>query len=116
MKNGQQLIDLPLDSGTLSNLTKILRKCYGTPSAPTSMDPVDILVLTMLSQNTTDTNRDRAFDCLKEHYPSWDSLLRAPAQEIEKSIAVAGLAPQKAPRIFPHCHAYAINQDNGSDY
>jgi endonuclease-3 len=57
------------------------------------------LVLTILSQNTTDTNSGRAFMRLRQRFDSWDALAEAPVEEIEREIAVGGLAKRKAPRI-----------------
>jgi len=61
---------------------------------------VDELVSTILSQNTNDTNRDRAFDNLRANFPTWDSVMHADPHEIIDAIRVAGLANQKGPRIL----------------
>ncbi len=57
------------------------------------------LVLTILSQNTSDTNSGRAYMQLVDTFPDWALLMEAPVDEIEHAIAVGGLAKQKAPRI-----------------
>ena len=57
------------------------------------------LVLTILSQNTSDTNSGRAFMRLVARYPTWEALAAASPEEIEREIQVGGLAPTKAPRI-----------------
>jgi endonuclease-3 len=57
------------------------------------------LVLTILSQNTSDTNSGRAYMRLIQRFPTWDALLEAPVEDIEREIAIGGLAKQKAPRI-----------------
>jgi endonuclease-3 len=57
------------------------------------------LVLTILSQNTSDTKSGRAFMRLVGRFPDWKLLMEAPAEEIEREIAVGGLAKQKAPRV-----------------
>jgi endonuclease-3 len=57
------------------------------------------LVLTILSQNTSDTNSGRAFMRLITRFPTWEELMHAPIGEIEAEISVGGLAKQKAPRI-----------------
>jgi len=62
-------------------------------------DPVTELVLTILSQNTSDTNSGRAFMRLKQRFPTWEAVTEAPPDELESAIAVGGLAGQKAPRI-----------------
>ena len=72
---------------------------YGEPDWRPHLSPVAELVSTILSQNTNDTNRDRAFDSLREKYPTWAEVRDAPQEEIIDAIKVAGLANQKGPRI-----------------
>lgn len=62
-------------------------------------DPVATLVSTILSQNTNDVNRDRAFERLRERFPTWDEVRDAPLEELVEAVRPAGLAPTKAPRI-----------------
>lgn len=76
-----------------------LSALYGEPVWRPHGDPMTELVLTILSQNTSDTNSGRAFMRLKQRFPAWDAVMEAPADEIESAIAVGGLARQKAPRI-----------------
>jgi len=63
------------------------------------LSPVDELVSTILSQSTTDGNRDRAFERLKARFGSWEAVRDGDVAAIEDAIRVAGLARQKAPRI-----------------
>jgi endonuclease-3 len=56
-------------------------------------------VLTILSQNTNDTNRDRAYAELRAALPDWEDAADAPLPVIERAIRSGGLAPTKAPRI-----------------
>jgi len=56
-------------------------------------------VRTILSQNTSDTNRDVAYGRLRERFPAWQQVRDAPLEEVEEAIRPGGLAPQKAPRI-----------------
>jgi endonuclease-3 len=60
---------------------------------------VDELVSTILSQSTSDINRDKGFYALKERYPDWQSVMNAPDAEVRDTIRPAGLANQKGPRI-----------------
>ncbi len=57
------------------------------------------LVLTILSQNTSDANSGRAFMRLISRFPTWEALMAADPGEIEREIQVGGLAATKAPRI-----------------
>lgn len=77
---------------------RILEEHYGIPEAR-EIDPVDLLVATILSQNTTDKNSLRAFGMLKSSYPDYDALLCTPVSEIEETIRVGGLSEMKARRI-----------------
>jgi endonuclease-3 len=72
---------------------------YGEPTWHQHLPPVDELVSTILSQNTNDTNRDRAFDRLRERLPTWEAVRDAPTEAVVEAIRPAGLANQKAPRI-----------------
>ncbi|MFO7587115.1 MAG: endonuclease III [Gemmatimonadota bacterium] len=62
-------------------------------------DPLDELVLTILSQNTTDVNCLRGWEGLRARFPDWESLLAAPERELEEAIRPAGLAAQKSRSI-----------------
>ena len=62
-------------------------------------DPVASLVNTILSQNTNDVNRDRAFEQLRGRFPSWEAVRDAPEEELIDAIRPAGLGPTKGPRI-----------------
>lgn len=72
---------------------------YGTPVHTPNGDPLAELVLTVLSQNTADTNSGRAFVQLLRRFPSWRAIADAPVDELIAAIQVGGLAQQKAPRI-----------------
>ncbi len=69
--------------------------------------PVDELILTVLSQNTNDRNRDVAYARLRERLPSWEAVREAPVAEVEEAIRPGGLAPTKAVRIKEILHALA---------
>ncbi len=62
-------------------------------------DPVATLVLTILSQNTNDVNRDRAYERMRERFPTWEEVRDAPLADLIEAIRPAGLAPTKGPRI-----------------
>ena len=81
------------------SLQELLTGLYGHPLWRQHLPPVDELVSTILSQNTSDTNRDVAFYALKDTYSDWESVMRAPEVEIRDVIRPAGLANRKAPRI-----------------
>lgn len=72
---------------------------YGEPTWRASYAPMDELILTFLSQNTSDLNSGRAFQALKTRFPDWQAVLDAPVEELAETIRSGGLAYQKAPRI-----------------
>jgi endonuclease III len=76
-----------------------LRREYGRPVLRAHHAPIDELILTVLSQNTNDRNRDVAYGRLRERFLSWPAVRDAPASEIEDAIRPGGLAPTKAGRI-----------------
>jgi endonuclease III len=72
---------------------------YGEPIWRDPLPAMDELVSTILSQNTNDINRDRAFHALRRAFPDWQAVRDAPTQTLIDSIRPAGLANQKGPRI-----------------
>jgi endonuclease-3 len=87
------------DRRKLRTIRDRLRREYGRPVLRAHRAPVDELILTVLSQNTNDRNRDVAWARLRERFPSWDAVREAPVVEIEDAIRPGGLAPTKAVRI-----------------
>jgi endonuclease-3 len=73
-----------------------LERRYGRPRRTRRLDPLSELVLTILSQNTSDTNRDRAFEDLRARFHDWDEAADAPRAAIERAIRKGGLARIKS--------------------
>jgi len=76
-----------------------LRERYGAKRPSRERDLAGLLVRTILSQNTNDLNRDRAYQRLRKKFRNWEDLISAKASAIENQIRVGGLAHQKAGRI-----------------
>jgi endonuclease-3 len=76
-----------------------LRQAYGRPRLRPHRRPVDELILTVLSQNTNDRNRDVAYMRLRERFPSWEAVRRAPEDQVEEAIRPGGISRIKAQRI-----------------
>jgi endonuclease III len=89
-----------------------LRAEYGRPVLEPHRAPLDELILTVLSQNTNDRNRDVAYGRLRERFETWDEVREAPVEEIEDAIRPGGLAPTKAVRIHEILQAF----DDGLDW
>lgn len=79
-------------------IDRALEAYYGVPDCR-RLDPLSELVLTILSQNTSDINSGRAFERLRARFPTWEAVRDAPLEAIIEAIRPAGLAAQKAPRI-----------------
>ena len=101
-----------------------LAERYGRPVWERRLDPTSELILTILTQNSADTNAEVAFEALRLAYPGggevrahnpgagwggdglpdgaspdWDAVEHAPLPELVDVIRPGGLANQKAPRI-----------------
>jgi endonuclease-3 len=76
-----------------------LSQSYGPPTWRNPLPPLDELLSTVLSQNTNDTNRDRAFRSLVDRFPTWAAVRDADPADVVEAIRSAGLANRKGPRI-----------------
>lgn len=83
----------------IAAIREALIEAYGQPVWRTPLLPVDELVSTILSQNTNDVNRDKAFNTLKARFPTWEEVMAADADEVIDAVRIAGLANQKGPRL-----------------
>ena len=97
----------------LREVSDRLRRRFGRPRrSPHETDPLRNLVLTILSQNTTDANRDRAFATLMERFPSIPLLAAAAPKDVERAIRTGGLARAKAKAILSALSR--IHRDQGA--
>jgi endonuclease-3 len=90
------------DSVHAAPFTKVLdllRDAYGRPRRSRRLQPIDELVLTILSQNTSDVNTDRAYAALQARFPRWEDVAAADPADVVDAIRSGGLANQKGPRI-----------------
>lgn len=76
-----------------------LRDVYGIPTMAPHAQPLDELILTVLSQSTNDRNRDVAYERLRERFPAWEGVLAAPVEEVEEAIRPGGISKVKSARI-----------------
>jgi endonuclease-3 len=76
-----------------------LRAVYGIPLMAPHRQPLDELILTVLSQSTNDRNRDIAYERLRERFDSWAAVLHAPVAEVEAAIRPGGISKVKSARI-----------------
>ena len=88
---------------------KLLVKRFGVPPRNKELpDSVDMIIATILSQNTNDKNSYKAYKNFKNKYKSWDELLTVRRSSIEKEIRVAGLGFQKSMAIKLHKPIFII--------
>jgi endonuclease III len=76
-----------------------LREMYGPKLNDPHGHPIAELVRTVLSQNTSDLNRDRAYEALRARLPTWTDVRDAREEEVIEAIRPGGLANTKGPRI-----------------
>src|SRR6266705_5775930 len=73
-----------------------LERAFGGQRRGRRLEPLDELILTILSQHTNDLNRDRAYASLRRRFPRWEQVLRARPADVEDAIRVGGLARTKS--------------------
>jgi endonuclease-3 len=83
----------------LARVLRALERCFGKRPWKCWGNPVDVLVETILSQNTSNANSSAGFARLRKNLGSWDAVARAPVGAVERCIRVSGLSRLKAPRI-----------------
>lgn len=116
--------------GLVEFVLDALATLYGRPRWKRRLDPTSELVLTILAQNSADTNAEQAFESLRARFPGsgplvgdrrpdgtppngwgglgieiapapdWAAIAEAPIEEVEEAIRPGGLARQKAPRLM----------------
>ena len=87
------------ESVVVNKVVKLLEQEYGPRRWHPNRDATDVLMETILSQNTSDTNSGRAFASLKARFDSWDAVASAPTERIAEAIKCGGLNQIKAVRI-----------------
>jgi endonuclease-3 len=96
---------MPIDATVIDRTGKSLAvhlalvEYYGEFVWRSHGEPMGELVGTILSQNTSDVNSGRAFESLKQRFPTWSAVMEAPTIELAEAIHVGGLAQIKAARI-----------------
>ncbi|WP_436930565.1 endonuclease III domain-containing protein [Halosimplex halobium] len=99
----------------ISDIHGALVNLHGEPEPPRDMHPVDSLIHTILSQNTSDENRDNAWDDLVSEFGhNYEAIENADHDELADAIRTAGLANQKASRIQDSLRT--IREHTGGEY
>ena len=84
---------------SIATVMRLLAEEYGAVNQRPYLDPVSELVMTILSQNTSDHNSRRAYDRLLAEFGSLEAVAGADVEDIARAIKMGGLAQVKAPRI-----------------
>ncbi len=84
---------------SISEIINTLSTEYGSITWRPRTDPLSELIMTILSQNTSDHNSRRAFDSLLGRFGNWEAVAEGSVENIAESIKLGGLAQVKAPRI-----------------
>ncbi len=114
---------------TFRRVDELLLESYG-PVPDHSEGPLNSLIRTILSQNTTDASSFPAFERLRDHFGGdWELALEADPDAYVPLIQDAGLAPTKSKRIHTILrqlkdargelsldHVCAMDQDRANDY
>lgn len=88
-----------MDRTFIEQVVRLLSETYGYKKWNPDRDPVAVLVQTILSQNTTDKNSDRAFASLLATFKNWSDIAAADVRNIALPIRIGGLSDVKAKYI-----------------
>lgn len=88
-----------MEEHSIGFIVEALEQHFGIPSREGRGNPLSSLIMTILSQNTNDRNRDQAYRALRAQYPTWEAVMAASVGDIANAIRPAGLANQKSARI-----------------
>jgi endonuclease-3 len=85
----------------IKKINEALIHHFGIPERQKKLpNSIDILIGTILSQNTNDKNSYAAFNNLKANISRWEDVLKMRQPQLEKLIRVAGLGKQKSKAIL----------------
>jgi endonuclease-3 len=90
---------MSVDRRRVRAIHRRLERHFGELLPPRRSDPLEELILTVLSQHTSDVNAERAFASLRAAFPTWEEVVRARPGVVADAIRSGGLANTKAPRI-----------------
>src|SRR5215207_5413358 len=77
----------------------LLRRMYGRRSYTPQGRGLNVLVEAMLSQNTNMANSTRGYRALRRRFPTWTKVMNAPMEDVQRQIAICGLARMRAHRL-----------------
>src|SRR4030065_504529 len=81
---------------SVKQILELLSAEYGKRNWRRRQSPIEVLVQTILSQNTSDRNSGQAFEQLLASFGSWEDMADASVDAISHSIKAGGLGVVKA--------------------
>ena len=81
-------------------MARILAVLYGSPDLGNKPDPTDELVYILLARHTREGAYQQAFEALKRRFSTWDELLDAPRDEVERLVYSGGLSGKKTVALY----------------
>lgn len=84
---------------SIAKVSMLLEDCYGRPPVRPKRPLLDVLMETILSQNTSDANSLKAYASLKRKFPGWRDVASADVRRVAASIRHGGLANIKSKRM-----------------
>jgi endonuclease III len=85
-----------MGKGSIEQIINLLVAEYGDRKRRLDRSPISVLINTILSQNTSDKNSDRAFESLLASFGGWDEVADASIDDIADAIRIGGLSKVKA--------------------
>ena len=96
----------------IEQILNLLSHVYGYHGWQPNQNPISVLMQTILSQNTSDRNSQRAFAYLMASFGNWQDLANASVDEISKSIRPGGLGEIKAKYIKQALETIRLKRGN----
>ena len=93
---------MPGRTAKIAKLRLVLRglvRMYGPRTWTPNGSGLDTLVEAMLAQNTNMANAERGYKQLRRQFRTWNQVLAAPVQDVQRCIAICGLARMRARRL-----------------
>ena len=90
------------DTAKRAKVRRVLRRLEQMYGARTWRKPacgLDVLVEAMLAQNTNMANATRGYRQLRRRFRTWGAVMDAPVEEVQRHIAICGLARMRARRL-----------------
>ena len=89
----------PARRDKVQRIDRLLERTHGPQAWVREGTGLDMLVEAMLAQNTNLANALSGYRQLRRAFPTWNQVLAAPVSDVQRHIAVCGLARMRAHRL-----------------